>query len=410
MSGYDFLNGIRVLEVAQLGPSSLGGYLADMGAEVIKVEGLDGDPVRVTSTPAVGSPQGPSFLHLRWNRGKKSIGIDLKNAEGAELFRKLAAQSDVVIEGMRAGVLDRLGLGFDALRKLNPRIVFCSISGLGRNGPYHTLGSHGPSFDAFGGLSALNPYGLSPEERERTDFAPIGMHAMGLNAALGTLAAIVRAQRTGEGALIEVTGAESAAHWLPEGVDKVLNAELLHDRPGFFNSAHRMAGWSRLYAYETRDGHRIFFQGLFTRFWTRFCTLIERPDLIALTESTEDGARVDETLRIELQKIFLTRTQDEWMNFFREHDVPGGPVNTMKDLARDPHFAARDNIYEVEQPGVGTLRLSSTPVKTPNQHFAPTLAPTQWQHSAEVLSERLGLSAGEIERLSREGAVFGLAR
>ena len=406
MSGYDFLSGIRVLEVAQLGPSSLGGYLADMGADVIKVEGLDGDPVRVTSTPAVGSPQGPSFLHLRWNRGKKSIGLDLKNAEGAELFRKLAAQSDVVIEGMRAGVLDRLGLGFEDLRKLNPRIVFCSISGLGRSGPYHTIGSHGPSFDAFGGLSALNPYGLSPEERERTDFAPIGMHAMGLNAALGTLAAIIRAQRTGEGALIEVTGAESAAHWLPEGVDKVLNADLLHERPGFFNSARRMAGWSRLYAYETRDGHRIFFQGLFPRFWSHFCKLIERPDLLACYESGEDGAIVDESLRVELQKIFATRTRDEWMHFFREHDVPGGPVNTPQDLATDPHFVGRENIYEVEQPGIGTLRLSSTPVKTPNQHFAPALAPGQWQHSLEVLGERLGLSAAEIERLSQSGAVY----
>lgn len=406
MAGYDFLNGIRVLEVAQLGPSSLGGYLADMGAEVIKVEGRDGDPVRVTSTPAVGSPQGPSFLHLRWNRGKKSIGLDLKNAEGAELFRRLAADSDVVIEGMRAGVLDRLGLGYDDLRKLNPRIVFCSISGLGRSGPYHTLGSHGPSFDAFGGLSALNPYGLSPEERERTDFAPIGMHAMGLNAALGTLAAVIRAQRTGKGALIEVTGAESAAHWLPEGVDKQLNASLLHERPGFFNSAKRMAGWSRLFAYETRDGRRIFFQGLFPRFWKRFCALIDRPDLVTLTDSGEDSAKIDEIMRGELQAIFITRTRDEWMDLFRKHDVPGGPVNTMKDLASDPHFVGRGNIYEVEQPGVGKLRLSSTPVKTLDQGFAPTLAPGQWQDSQEVLRERLGLQAAEIERLRLSGAVY----
>ncbi|MDB5970139.1 MAG: CoA-transferase [Hydrocarboniphaga sp.] len=406
MGGYDFLQGIRVLEVAQLGPSSLGGYLADMGAEVIKVEGLDGDPLRHTSTPAVGAADGASLLHLRWNRGKKSVGLDLKTEAGARLFRDLAEKSDVVIEGMRAGVLDRLGLGYETLRELNPRIVFCSISGLGRSGPYCRLGSHGPSFDAFGGLSSKNPYGLSPEERARTDWAPIGMHAMGLNAALGTLAAVVRAQRCGQGALIEVTGAESAAHWLPEGVDAVLNEPLLHTRPGFYNSAGRMAGWPRLNTYQTLDGFGIFFQGFFPKFWKRFCSVVERPDLAARYESGDDIALVDEQIHQELSAIFATRRRDEWMAIFLEYDVPGGPANMLRDLATDPHFLARHNIYEVEYPGIGKLRLASTPVKTPGQTFAPTLAPTQWQHSAEVLGKLLGIDGDELERLKKNRVVY----
>ncbi|WP_077036624.1 CaiB/BaiF CoA-transferase family protein [Pelomonas sp. KK5] len=399
MSGYDFLHGIRVLEVAQLGPSSLGGLLADMGAEVIKVEGADGDPIRATSEPAVGSTAGPSFLHLRWNRGKKSLGLDLKKPEGIALFKRLAAQSDVVIEGMRAGVLDRLGLGYETLKAGNPKLVFCSISGLGRSGPYSSLGSQGPSFDAFAALAAINPANLTEAERQATPWTPIGMYAMGLFGALGTLAAIVKAQRTGEGALIEVSGAESAAHWLPEGVNKALNPGLMHPRPGFRNDQGRMARWPRLQAYETGDGRRVLFQGFYDKFWQRFCAFVGRPDLL-------DPSLADATLHGELVQIFRSRSHDEWMRAFLENDIAGSPVNTLETLAADPHFLARDNVYEAEHPGIGTLRLTSTPVKTPGQHFKAAPAPEQWAHSAEVLGEWLGLGSDELQRLSEAGAVM----
>ncbi|WP_051361866.1 CaiB/BaiF CoA transferase family protein [Solimonas soli] len=403
MAGYDFLAGIRVLEVAQLGPSSLGGYLADMGAEVVKVEGLDGDPLRHSSSPAVGSPDGPSFLHLRWNRGKKSLGLDLKTDDGRALFRRLAARADVVIEGMRAGVLERLGLGDERLRADHPRLVFCSLSGLGGDGPYHTLGSHGPSFDAFGALSSLNPYALEPHEREGRH--PVGMHAMGLYAALGVLSAVVRAQRSGRGARIEVSGAESAAHWLPEGVNVELNAGLLHERPGFANGAGKMAGWSRLCAYATQDGGKVFFQGLSAKFWKRFCTAIGRDDLLDL--GAGDTAATDDAIHRELSAIFATRPRAAWMQLFIEHDVPGGPANTRAELARDPHFLARGNLYETEHPGIGVVRLTGTPVKTPGQAFAPTAAPAQFQHSDDVLRDWLGLDARATQPLRDGGTLLG---
>ncbi|WP_322045035.1 CoA transferase [Paraburkholderia sp. J67] len=406
MSGYNFLEGVRVIEVAQLGPSSLGGYLADMGADVIKVEGRDGDPVRYSGTPAIGSPDGPGLLHLRWNRGKRSVGLNLKSPEGAALFRQLVAKADIVIEGMRAGVLERLGLGFEALREVNPRIVFCSISGLGSTGPYAELGSHGPSFDAFGGLSSLNPYGLSPEERKATDWAPIGMHAMGLNAALGTLAALTRAQRTGEGAYVEVSGAESAAHWLPEGINSVLNADLLHVREGFLNSRGKMAGWPRLCAYATRDGRKVFFQGLFPKFWARFCDVVGRQDLADIYAQMADSGEADERAYAELVTLFASRDFDDWMTVFKEHDIPGGPANSPQTLAVDPHFLARENVYEVEVEGVGKVRLGSTPVKAPGQDFSPEAAPGLWQHSGQVLIELLGLDLKDIERLRASDAVY----
>ncbi|WP_322095062.1 CaiB/BaiF CoA transferase family protein [Paraburkholderia bannensis] len=410
MSGYNFLDGVRVLEVAQLGPSSLGGYLADMGADVIKIEGRDGDPVRYSGTPALGSPDGPGLLHLRWNRGKRSLGLNLKSEQGAKIFRQLAGQADIVIEGMRAGVLKRLGLGFEDLKAVNPRIVFCSISGLGSTGPYSELGSHGPSFDAFGGLSSLNPYALSPDERKATDWAPIGMHAMGLNAALGTLAALNRAQRTGEGAYIEVTGAESAAHWLPEGLNSALNAQKLHARQGFLNSRDKMAGWPRLCAYATRDGKKVFFQGLFPKFWARFCAVLDRPDLAALYANAADSGEADERAHVELVELFASRDFDEWMTMFNDHDIPGGPAHTPRSLVEDPHFVARDNVYEVEQPGVGVLRLGTTPVKTVGQDFAPDAAPELGQHSGQVLGELLGLDEQAIQRLCADEVVFSAVR
>jgi crotonobetainyl-CoA:carnitine CoA-transferase CaiB-like acyl-CoA transferase len=200
-------------------------------------------------------------------------------------------------------VLDRLGLGYDVLRAKNPRLVFCSISGLGTWGPYHELGSHGPSFDAFGGLSSINPYNLTADEQRDLQSVPVGMHAMGLHAALGTLAAYIRARRTGEGAVIEVAAADSSAHWRPDGVDTVLNADLVHERPGFKNSHGRMAGWPRLQRYDTRDGRGVFFQALSPKFWVRFCEAVSRPDLLALTQGAGEADQGEHLERVAVRLI-----------------------------------------------------------------------------------------------------------
>lgn len=403
MSGYDFLNGVRVVEVAQLGPSSLGGYLADMGAEVIKVEDKAGDGVRYAGNPAMGSPTGESLLHLRWNQGKKSIGLDLKTDEGRDLFKSLVAKSDVVIEGMRAGILDRLGLGFEELKAVNPRIVFCSISGLGRYGPYSEMGSHGPSFDAFGGLSSVNVYALSPEERAEKGATPVGMHAMGLYAALGTLSALHRARATGEGALIEVAAADCAAHWLPDAVDQELNPGKCFDRPGFLGGRGKMACWPRLWRYECGDGRGIFFQAFSPKFWDRFCKAVDRPDLAALYADGRDVNDADEAVYPELNALFRTRSFPEWMALFTAHDVPASAANTRETLATDPHFLARDNVYEVNLPGAGGLKLTSTPVKTPGQHFAPSLAPKAAQDTDALLDELLSVDRDELTQLRAKG-------
>jgi crotonobetainyl-CoA:carnitine CoA-transferase CaiB-like acyl-CoA transferase len=393
VSGYDFLNGVRVLEVAALGPSSLGGYLADMGAEVVKVEDKAGDGVRYAGNPAMGSPDGESLLHLRWNRGKTSIAIDLKSDAGKALFLDLAAKAEIVIEGMRAGILDRLGLGFEALSAVNPAIVFCSVSGLGRYGPYAEMGSHGPSFDAFGALSSINPYALTKEERVKSGAVPVGMHAMGLYAAVGTLAALTRARATGAGALVEVAAADCAAHWLPDAIDAALNPDQCFDRPGFLGGKGKQANWPRLWRYDCIDGRGIFFQALSPKFWERFCTAVARPDLAAAYHAGRDVNDADEDVHAELVKLFATRAFAEWMALFGKHDVPAGAANSRETLVSDPHFLARHNVYDIDLPGAGTLHLTTTPIKTPDQDFAPGLAPRAGEQAEAILADWLGDSA-----------------
>jgi len=390
VSGFDLLGELKVLEVAALGPSSLGGLLADMGADVVKVETGAGDGLRYQGTPAMGSPEGESLLHLRWNRGKRSIALDLKSEEGRAQFLALAAHADVVIEGMRAGVMDRLGLGFDDLRKVRADLVFCSLSGMGSYGPYAEMGSHAPSFDAFAGLLDTNPYAMTKEERAASNANPIGMHAMGLYAALGTLAAVIKARATGVGTRLEVAAADCAANWLPDMVDAELNPDQAFERPGFYGAKGRQAGWARLWIYVCKDGRKLFFQAIMPKFWDRFCAAVGRSDLAAAYASGEEVNAVDDSVHAELVALFATRTFADWMALCEQHDVPAGPANSRSSLVEDPHFLARNNLYEAELASGAKLRLSGTPIKVDGQSFAPQLAPGFNQHAANVISDWLG--------------------
>lgn len=389
MSGYDLLGTVRVLEVAAHGPSSLGGYLADMGADVVKIETGTGDGLRHQGTPAMGSSDGPSLLHLRWNRGKRSIVLDLKSAEGRDQFLALTAKADIVIEGMRAGVMDRLGLGYADLSAIRPALVFCSLSGMGSYGPYAEMGSHAPSFDTFAGLLDTNPYAMTAAEREAAHVNPIGMHAMGLYAAVGTLAALVKARASGIGARLEIAASDCAANWLPDAVDAQLNPEASFERTGFYGERRRQAGWARLWIYACADDHKLFLQAIMPKFWTRFCAAVERPDLAQAYASGEEVNAVDEHVHTELCRLFQTRSFAEWLDLCAQHDVPAGPAHTRGTMIEDPHFLARDNLYEAVLPDGTALRLTGTPIKVDGQRFAPSLAPQCDQHAEEILRDWL---------------------
>lgn len=397
--GYDLLDGTLVLEVAQLGPTSAGGYLADMGATVLKIETPEGDSLRYAGAHAMGSPDGVGLLHLRWNRGKQSIGLDIRSAAGGEIFKRLAERADVVIEGLRAGALERIGLGYDTLRERNPALVFCSVSGLGAHGPYSTLGSFGPTFDGYAGL--LSPAAYEPPPRTDPDQPStlIGMHAMGLFAAMATIAALARARRTGQGVVLDLAGADTSAHWVPDALDAVLNEQVAFERRGFSNRNGRMKGWARIHAYETGDGRRIYLGAQRDAYWRRFCAAAGRPDL-------QDQADDDDALFTALTALFRERTRDEWLEFLMTNDVPAVPVNSVRELATDPHFLARDNIYQAKHPEVGALRLTATPIKVQGQHFAPSTAPGLGEHTDAVLRDVLEMHAAEIARLRSAHVIY----
>jgi len=388
MSGYSLLTGVRVLEVAQLAPSSAGGHLADLGAEVIKVEsGPAGDPVRTGGALAVGGQDGPAFMHLRWNRGKKSVRLDLRDDQGKAAFLELARASDVVIEGTRAGYLDWLGLGYEALAAVNPRLVFCQLSGLGTDGPYRQLGSGGPVFDAYAGLRSVR----TPDEPPADGMAgsttpPIAMYALGAYGAMGILAALWRARETGRGSRLEVAGIDVAVSWMPDGVDATLNEKNVVPRPGWLPDG-RLPDWPRLEAYRTADGAAILFGAHVEKFWRNFCHAVGRADLLGIDLGTCDDGAADRAERVwrELRAIFASRTRAEWIEVFVEHDIAGGPVNSFEDVIRDPHFLARRSTYTTGDAATGPVELLVSPVRVDGEEFAPEPAPELGADTDEVL-------------------------
>lgn len=383
------LEGLRVVEVALLAPNMLGMHLADLGADVVKVE----EPGRGDYTRAVGGARlgGVSMLHVRWNRGKRSIGLDLRQREGATVFRDLVAASEVVIEGLRAGALERRGLGYEALAAINPAIVFASLSGFGQTGPYRDLATHGVAYDAYAGLA--------PPERTEDGFPAIprryhdiGTQAGALYATTAVLAAVLRARATGRGAWLDIAQADAAVAWNGGRIDALLaGAELPSEAGG-------MAAAVRYQYYDTADDRTILFQASERHFFERFCTAIGRTDLLEREAGAEFGehARGDVTLRRELAGIFASRSQAEWVRFFSEHDVPGGPVHRPADLLDDPQFKAR---FAPPEGHVGEPRLLGTPVHTGEARPAIRPAPTLGEHTDEVLRDVLGYDVSRVAAL-----------
>lgn len=390
MSGFSLLDGVRILEVAQLAPSSVGGHLADLGAEVIKIESAPfGDPVRIGGSRAIGDENGPSFMHLRWNRGKKSVELDLRTDEGKRAFLALAGTCDAVIEGMRGGYLDWLGIGYHQLREVNPKIVFCTVSGMGSDGPYCGLGTGGPVFDAYAGLREVG----TPEEPPVVGMAgstapPLAMYALGAYGAMGLLAAVHRAGSTGTGCKLEVAGIDVAAAWMPDLVDAELNKDRSIPRPTWLPDG-RLPDWPRLEAYRTKDGEAMLFGSHVDKFWRNFCVAVDRPDLLEIDLTHTDAGAPDRADRVyrALREIFLERTRAEWVALFLEHEVAGGPVNSVEDMIADPHFTGRANTYRVEYEGVGELEFVVSPVRVEGEEFAPALPPVVGQDTEEVLRD-----------------------
>jgi len=402
------LSGVRVVECSMLGPAAITTALADLGADVIKVEPPSGDYVRRMTWPIV---EGVSLMHLHVNRGKRSIAIDLKTSEGVATFEALVQESDVVVEAMRPGGLARRGLGYERLCEINPRVVFCTISGYGATGPYRDLASHGIAYDAWAGI-------FEPEIDEAgypsiPDHVSIGINAGPLFGALGILAGVIQARATGEGTQLEVAQSDSAAafdwyreetHRAYERPESEVTGNPSDDYVRREPAIAGMRGGVRYQVYRTTDGY-VLFMASEQHFWKKFCGALDRAELFERWPGSQygDHARGNRELQAELTEIFATRTTTEWVQFGIDVDVPIAPCHTPKSVADDPQFRDRFSWFPADALGAEQLPL---PVKIVGaEPVVPGRAPVLGEHTDAVLGDVLGLDAGRIAELRDAGAV-----
>jgi crotonobetainyl-CoA:carnitine CoA-transferase CaiB-like acyl-CoA transferase len=393
-----------------LGPGAVSTPLADLGADVIKVESPSGDYIRSMSWPIV---EGQSLLHLHISRGKRSVVLDLRTDGGRETFLDLVRASDVVVEAMRPGGLDRRGLGYERLRQANPKLVMLTISGYGMTGPYRDLPSHGIAYDAWAGTVAPvpGPQGLPAIP----DHTSIGITAGPLFGAAAILAGVLHARQTGEGCHLEVAQSDAAAafDWLRSEGHRAYQrpASEVTGNPsdGYERRPPGTAGMAdgvRYQFYETRDGC-VLFMASERKFWQKFCAAVGRDDLFESRPGARvaDHARGDLELRRELAGIFAKRGTAEWVQLGLDHDVPIGPVNSPAGIAADRQFADRmpwqtaDRLVADQLPFPARVAGEQPPA-------AARPAPALGEHTEEVLVEVLGYDSATLDRL-RSGGVFG---
>jgi len=402
------LDGVRIVESSMLGPAAITTFLVDLGAEVIKVEPPQGDYVRDMTWPIV---EGVSLMHLHINRGKRSVVLDLRQPEAVDVYLDLVRRSNAVIEAMRPGGLERRGLGYDRLREVNPRIVFCTISGYGVTGPYRDLPSHGIAYDAWAGVVA--PYRDADGFVDIPEHASIGIHAGPLFGALGVLAGIVRARASGRGCRLEIAQSDAAAamDWLRSETWRAYErpeSEVTGNRSdNYERRAPGTAGMAeavRYSFYETADGY-VLFMASEQEFWRNFCVGVGREDLFERFPGSKyaDHARGNHELRAELRDIFLTRTSAEWIAFGGRVNTPIGPVNTPRTIVEDPQFKARFQWMPAERLGADLL---PTPLKFADSALPePARAPRVGQHTEAVLHDVLGYGDEQVAKLRASGAL-----
>jgi len=392
------LEGVKVVELAQImaGPTC-GMLLADMGADVIKVEKLPGgDDTRSYSEPQV---KGESAAFMMLNRGKRGIAVNLKTAGGLEVVKRLLADADVVTENYRKGTLEKLGLGYDVLRELNPRLVYCAISGYGRTGPYADKGGFDLIAQGFAGLMSITGEPGGPPVKSGTPVADINA---GIFAALGIVSALLARARTGRGQMVETSLMEAgiqqtywqAAIYFATGVN-----------PGPSGSAHILT--APYQAFPTADGW-INLGGANQSNWERIVKAIGMPELTADPRfaTNTDRMRNLAVLTPLLGDALRKEPSAHWIAEFEAAGVPVGPVNRIGDMLADPQVQARDMVVETEHPKAGRVKGIGHPIKftdTPGGARRP--APLLGEHTRDVLGG-LGYSAAEIDALARDGAVL----
>ena len=391
------LKGIKVIELAQImaGPTC-GMLLADMGADVIKVEKLPGgDDTRSYSQPSIN---GESAAFMILNRNKRGIAVNLKKPGGLEVVKRLLADADVVTENYRKGTLDRLGLGYDVLEKLNPRLIYCAISGYGRTGPYADKGGFDLIAQGFAGIMSITGEPGGAPAKSGTSIADINA---GILAALGIVAALVARATTGRGQMVETSLMEAAVqqtYWQ----SAIFFAT--GENSGPTGSAHILT--APYQAFPTADGW-INVGGANQSNWERIVKVIGQPELAGDARFATNSDRMKNLAALTplIAQRLKSRPSADWIREFEAAGVPVGPVNKIGDMLADPQVAAREMVLEVEHARAGRVKTLGTPIKFSGTPGAVTrAAPLLGEHTREILGT-LGYSDPQIDALEEEGAV-----
>ena len=393
------LVGLKVVELAHIMAGPVCGLmLADMGASVIKVEKIPGgDDSRRFLPPAIG---GESAAFMMMNRNKRGIALDLKHPAGKNVLRRLLADADVLIENYRSDTMAKLGFGYEDLRKSNPGLIYCALSGFGRTGPYAELGGFDLIAQGMSGLMSIT--GEAPGRQPVKSGAPVTDITAGILAAMGVLAAYVHRLKTGEGQMVDTSLFEAGithTYWqsaiaLATGI-----------APGPMGSAHPLNGPYQ--AFEANDGWLTVGAGNQAN-WLRMLEAMELRGLADDPRFVDNAARMKDLAALVdiLAARFRQRSVAEWLARFAKVGVPAGPVLDVKQMHDDPQTKARDMLVEVEHRNAGSVKTIGLPIKfsaTPGK--VARAAPVLGEHSRAILAEH-GYSATEIDGLAAERAVL----
>ena len=384
------LKGIRVLELAQImaGPTC-GLLLADLGAEVIKIEKTPfGDDTRNFLPPDI---KGESAAFMMMNRNKKGIVLNLKDKDGIEIFKRMIKNSDVVLENFRKGTLDKLGVGYDVISKINPKIILCEISGYGRTGPYADKGGFDLVAQGMSGLMSIT--GESKEKPPMKVGAPITDITAGLLAASGILAAIIHRNKTGEGQKVDTSLFEAGivhTYW------QSAIAGATGVSPGPLGSAHPLT--APYQAFKTKDKW-ITIGASNQNTWLKLIKAIDREDL---QENEKFSSNLNRKKNLtELVEILTTvlskKTSSEWLKIFDDNGFPCGPINSITDMFKDPQTIDRQMILEVDNKKAGKSKAIGMPIKFSKSKTEKSKgAPNLGEHTKEIMIN-FGYKEKEIE-------------
>jgi crotonobetainyl-CoA:carnitine CoA-transferase CaiB-like acyl-CoA transferase len=392
------LIGMRVLDLSHVMAGPVCGLmLADMGADVIKVEKIEGgDDTRRMLPPDI---KGEPAAFMMMNRNKRGIALDLKHAKGKEILKRLVANVDVLIENYRHDTMQRLGLGYDVLRGINSGLIYCEVSGFGRTGPFAEQGGFDLIAQGMSGLMAIT--GEGPGRAPVKVGAPVTDITAGILAAMGVCAAYVHKLKTGEGQRVDTSLFEAGithTYW------QSAIAFATGTSPGPLGSAHPLS--APYQAFETKDGW-INLGASNQKLWLQFLELLDAPEIASDARFADNAGRMAHlpALVSALAPYFKQRTTAEWLQLLERAGIPAGPVLSIREMHAHPQTIARQMVPTLEHPVAGPVQTIGLPVKfsrTPGKVAAP--APVFGQHTREVLSE-MGYSRGEIEDLIATGAV-----